>query len=282
MVGALVLAWLLSAGAQPDAVERAVALNLTVPTLAGEAALDSLLAGEQALPIARRVGLWARRYLDWGRAEYRFGLAEGGYATRGLLVPGTRQDCISLLYRTTELARAHDARHAVALALSVRFAGAAPESVVAADGTVDYERPEHLDFSLDMIRSGHWGHDVTATFAGAVLDTIGSARVAPRSFRFVPETALVPADLQEGDLAWLVLDAVDPRAFALRRDHGLVIGHVGVVVLDDGRPWLVHAASRPLPTWYERTGIVRVPLDEYLLRVERYAGVVVTRFLTDR
>jgi hypothetical protein len=275
---ALIVGWMLAGAGVGPGLERAVAHNLAVPDVASPAVMDSLLAAEQGLPTAARVGLWARRYLAWDATEYRFGLAEGGYVAEGLLVPGRRHDCISLLYRTTELARAADARDAVRLALSLRFAGADPELVVAPDGRVDYERPEHLDYSLDMVRSGHWGRDVTASLPGAAPDREGSSRYPAGSFVAVPAASLDPEVLREGDLAWLVLDPADEAARRLREEHGLVIGHVGIVIVEAGEPWLVHAASRPLPGWYERAGVASVPLAVYLERVERYGAVIVTRF----
>ena len=259
-------------------VERAVEYNLAVEDVGTVAVMDSLLAGEQGLPTAERVGIWARRYLAWGRVEYWFGLREGGYVAEGLLVPGVRQDCVSLMYRTTELARARDAQDAVRVALALRFAGADPDSVLREDGRADYDRPEHLDFSLDMIRSGHWGADVTASLSGAAPDPVGSRRYPAGSFLCVPEADLDVAELREGDIAWLVLDPADPKARALRDEHGLVIGHVGIVIVEDGERRLVHAASSPLPGWYEESGVVSVPLAVYLDRVERYGAVVVTRF----
>ena len=280
MLAVLMLAVGLNAAA-PGALDRAVDLNLGVPDLASPAVLDSLLAAERDLPTAARAGRWARRYLIWGEATYTFGLADSGYAARGLLVPGSRHDCISLLYRTTELARAADARHAVELALSLRFAGADPDSVVAPDGRVDYDRPEHLDFSVDMIRSGRWGRDVTADLTGAVPDREGSDRYAPGTVTYVPTSALAADQLREGDLVWLVLDPANDRARELRERYGLIVGHVGMVIVEDGAPWLVHAASKTLPGWYDQPGVVKVPLCEYLARVERYRGVIVTRFPTD-
>jgi hypothetical protein len=278
-VGLLLLACEAGAGSLDAVVER----NLAVEDLASVATLDSMLADEQAQPTAVRVGAWARRYLAWGKTEYRFGLAEDGYVGQGLLVPGRRQDCVSLVYRTTELARAADARAAVELALDLRFAGADRDRVILADGRVDYDRPEHLDYSLDMIRSGHWGRDVTATLAGAAPDPVGSSRYPAGSFVRVVAGDLQPAELREGDVAWLVFDPGDPDARRLRDEHGLVIGHLGIVILEDGEPWLVHAASKPLPGWYDRPGVVSVPLTVYLARVERYGGVMITRFdaLTD-
>jgi hypothetical protein len=56
------------------------------------------------------------------------------------------------------------------------------------------------------------------------------------------------------------------------------VGHAGIVVTRESEPWLVHAASRPLPGWYDAPGVVAVPLVTYLQRVDRYDAVMVTRF----
>ncbi len=262
----------------PSPLARAVDLNAGVPGVFTEAALDSLLALEQSRPTARRVADWAWRLADAGATSYRFGLADGGYAADGRLAPGRVHDCISLVYRATELARAGDARQALAVALATRFAGAPLDEVVGPDGRVDYDHPAHLDYSVDMIRSGQWGDDVTASLSGARPDPSGSARYPAGTVAVVPEDSLHTDDLHDGDIVWFVLSADDPRAAALRRDHGLLVGHAGVIVRRGGEAWLVHAASRPLTGWYEAPGVVRVPLAAYLERVDRYDGVIVTRF----
>ena len=266
-------------GADPDAqaIERALAFNGGEAAAAGPAGA----AIDPALPLPARVGAWARRFAAAGGATYCFGLDDDGYAARGRLVLDEHQDCISLLYRTTELARAADGREAVAWALRTRFAGARSAEVVDADGRVDYDHPAHLDYSLDMVRSGWWGRDVTAQLTGSRPDSLGTARYAAGSFAWVPEAALVPAELQEGDIAWLVLAPDDAKARALRDEHGLVIGHVGIVIVKEGEPWLVHAASSGLPGWYEGDAVVELPVGAYLGRVERYGGVIVTRFAGD-
>ena len=149
--------------------------------------------------------------------------------------------------------------------------------MVGPDGRVDYDHPAHLDYSLDMVRSGWWGQDVTAQLTGARADSLGTARYPAGSFVWVPEDALVPGELREGDIAWLVLAPDDAKARALRDEHGLVIGHVGIVIVKDGEPWLVHAASSGLEGWYEGDAVVEVPVAAYLARVERYGGLIVTR-----
>jgi hypothetical protein len=239
---------------------------------------DLLLREEADLPTAERIGRWARRYLLGKGIEYRFGLAEGGYVTEGELVRDDRQDCVSLMYRVTELARAGSQRDAVAWALRTRFAGAPADSVVDDQGRVDYDRPEHLDFSLDMIRSGHWGQDVTAGLSGARPDSAGSSRYPAGSFTTVSEADLVEDELKEGDIVWFILDPAHEAGGKLRREYGLVIGHIGIVIFEEGRPWLVHAASSGLEGWYEGGTVVSVPLEVYLERVERYHAVMVTRF----
>ena len=261
-----------------DAFERVLAHNLEAQALFVPAVLDSLLAAEAPIPTAQRVGLWARRFLADPDSEYRFGLKEGGYVADGLIVSDHRQDCVSLIYRCSELARARDHRDAIAIALATRFAGAPHDSLIDAEGRVNYDRPEHLDYSLDMIRSGHWGRDITSQLSGARPDSLGTARYPAGSFLYVPGAELVPRELREGDIVWFVLNPANSSARRLRDEQGVAIGHIGLAIEEAGAIQLVHAASSALPGAYEGGRVVRVPLQEYLARVERFAGIMVTRF----
>jgi len=227
---------------------------------------------------AGRVGFWARRYAAADAAVYCFGPAAGGYVAEGRLVLDDKHDCVSLMYRVTELAHAATPDEALARALHTRFAGADWDSVVAPDGRVDYDDAAHLDYSVDMIRSGHWGRDVTASLTGAVPDTAGSTRYPPGSVTWVPEADLDPAELREGDVVWFVLDPDDPRALNLRGEYGLIVGHIGIVVVEPDGPHVVHAASRDLPGFYVGGHVVQAPLTAYLEQVEKFGGVIVTRF----
>ena len=265
-------------GEDQQALVRAADHAESAPRIMSSEQEDKLLSEEKNLPTAARIGQWARRFLDAEGVEYLFGLKDGGYVFEGDLVRDDRQDCVSLMYRVTELARADDHRDAVAWALRTRFAGAPLDSVVDDMGRVDYDRPEHLDFSLDMIRSGNWGRDVTARLTGATPDSAGSSRYPAASFTVVPEAALVEDELAEGDIIWMVLDPNQAASGKLRREYGLVIGHIGIVIVEDGQPWLVHAASSDLEGWYEGGTVVSVPISVYLDRVERYSAVMVTRF----
>lgn len=265
-------------GTASGALARAQARAEAADHLLATATEDSLLAAQLGLPTAERVGLWARSFLAAGGIRYVFGPSADGYVAEREIVRDHRQDCISLLYRCTELARARDHRDAIAVALATRFAGAEPDSVIDAEGRVDYDDPSHLDYSLDMIRSGHWGADITSQVGAAEPDTVGTSRYPAGSFSYVPKAKLDAASLREGDVCWFVLDPNVASARKLRDTYGLVIGHVGLVIVEDGRPWLVHAAVSGLSGWYEGGTVVKVPLVEYLGRVERFAGVKVTRF----
>lgn len=265
-------------GPAADPVDRALDRSVAAERLLDPAREDSILTAERGLPTAARVGRWARRFAAAEGVVYRFGPSAGGYVAEGALVMDRRQDCVSLLYRVSELARADDSADAVRWALRTRFAGADPGSVVAPDGRVDYDHPSHLDYSLDMIRSGLWGRDATGELSGAEPDTLGTSRYPGGSYVYVPTGALDPGELREGDVVWFVLDPTHEGAAKLRDEHGLVIGHIGIVIVEDGVPVLVHAARSGLEGEYEGGTVVTVPLLEYLPRIERFAGVMVTRF----
>ncbi|MDP6418574.1 MAG: DUF1460 domain-containing protein [Candidatus Krumholzibacteria bacterium] len=252
--------------------------DLNTDTLYPPAQMDSLLLQEQSLDRAERIGLWARRFAEAEKPRYLFGLAEGGYVSRGLLVQDSRVDCVSLSYRVCELAQARNSEDALKIALGSRFAGAPEDSILDKEGRANYEHSSHLDYSLDMIRSGHWGNDISSGLQGARRDSVGSSRYPAGSFFYVPEENLLAEDLQEGDLLWLTLNPAHESAAKLREDYGLVIGHIGIVILEDKTPCLVHAASRSLSGHYEGGRVVQVPLADYLQRVERFHGVIVSRF----
>lgn len=268
------------AAARPahTARQRLLARAATASRLYSAATEDSLLGAEFALPTAEKMSRWARRFARATDVVYLFGPKPVGYVATGSVVDDYHQDCVSLLYRVSELARARNSADAVLWGLRTRFAGGDPATIVGADGRVNYDDPAHLDYSLDMIRTGLWGRNITDDLSGAQPDTVGSSRYAAGSFSYVPKADLVMSELAPGDVVWFVLDPAQAKAAKLRRDYGLVTGHIGLIVEEDGAPQLIHAAVSGLPGWYEGGTVVTVPLAEYLARVEKFAGVIVTRF----
>lgn len=229
-----------------------------------------------ALPMGLKISHWIENR-SRNSLGYRFGLAEDGYAADGRLMTKGFYDCVSFMYRCTELARAGSPRDDLAWALRTRFAGADPASVVRADGSVDYDLPEHLDFSLDMIRSEIWGRDASEEVGLPVADGLGTHRYPANSFSWIPTDNLDHEKLKEGDIVWFVLNPENKKARALRDEYGLVVGHLGLMVKYEGRILLAHAASSALSGEYEGGNVVHVELATYLERVDRYAGVMVTR-----
>lgn len=268
-----------SGGLTAAQVERLLRRNLNPAVSVPE----SVLAGRQEawwhLPVGERVAHWAEFFL-WRKATtYLFGLKPGGYVADSLLVQDFRQDCVLFSYRCAELAQTSTPSEAVLWALRTRFAGASPESVVTATGAVDYDHPAHLDDSLDMVRSGLWGRDVTSEVGIAVPDTAGTPRYPPGSFSYIPSTQLRLDRLVDGDFLYFVFDENLPRGRKMRQDTGTPIGHQGIVRRAGAQVDVIHAAVAALPGEYEGNRIVRVSLPTYLRRVESWKGIIVTRLV---
>ena len=230
------------------------------------------------LPLDSRISSWARNRQQ-AESSYLFGLADGGYAAEGRLVTSGDYDCVSFMYRCTELARATSKRDNYSWALRARFAGADIDLVVGSDGRVDYDCPEHLDYSLDMIRSGIWGRDVSAEVGATADDAVGTSRYPAESFAWIPAGSIDHTQLKPGDIIWLVLNPDDKKARKLRDEYGVVVGHLGVMAQcgENDKLCLLHAASSDLSGQYEGGQVVSVDLSVYLEKVNRYAGIIVTR-----
>jgi hypothetical protein len=253
--------------------ERMVRLNLDQPWVMSSEQIDEKMAEFSSLPLGDRIGAWADYLYRRGDARYLFGLAEGGYVQKGRLADDFAMDCILFLYRTTELGRTTSAREAIDFAYGTRFAGASLDRAVRADGTVDYDDPVHLDYSIDMIRSGVWGQEITDQIGQTERDLVGSERYPAGAIRYVPTGKLRDAALRTGDLIFLVSDETTERGKALR-ESGAIIGHVGVIRVEDGVPMLIHPASSGLEGIYDGGTIVKVSLKTYLDRVEVFKGVM--------
>ncbi|HZM16446.1 MAG TPA: hypothetical protein VFE28_10605 [Candidatus Krumholzibacteria bacterium] len=287
---AIVLAWLAVSlpalgcanSTPPSAHAEALLVRLLQRNQVAVVSLpETLLAARQTawrtLPVGERVARWAELFLERGQTTYVFGLKPGGYVADSLLVQDFKQDCVLFCYRCAELAQSDTPRDAVLWALRTRFAGAPPESVVSPSGGVDYQNPAHLDDSLDMVRSGHWGHDVTEEVGVAVRDKAGTTRYPPGSFSYIPSGQLRLERLEDGDFLYFVADENQPRGRKLRQEAGTPIGHQGIVRRRGDTVYVIHAAISALPGEYEGNRVVRVPLTTYLRRIESWKGVIVTR-----
>jgi len=259
--------------------EQMVQFNLQGPHALAVSTIDSLMAQFGEREIGQKIAAWADYFYRRGDAAYRFGLAAGGYVSEGRLVDDFQTDCILFFYRVTELGRSSSALEAVQFAFGTRFYGAVLADVVDAEGRVDYGNSVHLDYTIDMIRSGIWGQEITDELGEAVSDAEGSTRYPPGTVRYVSKNAWSPEALRDGDVVYFVVDPATEYGQRLRKD-GAMIGHVGIIKIEEGRPFLIHAAARGLGDIYPGGKVEKVALETYLGRVENFRGLLATRIVS--
>jgi hypothetical protein len=206
-----------------------------------------------------RIAFWAERFIGTPYDED----PQGAYVTRGVIVADDRMDCMYLVFRSVELALSRSPDGAVQVALEKRFHH---RGSLRGNKVINYE--DRFQYGEDMIRSGKWGREVTAT-VGRVVRLPGA-----RDILFVE--ALPPAELskklgqlQNGDLLFFIKN---PK----QRTVGEIVGHMGIAKVESqGNPevYLIHASGAKT-----RGGVVKkVPLQEYLSRMP-FVGVQITRF----
>lgn len=207
-------------------------------------------------PVGERIACWAEFFI--GTPYDRDPLGE--YVTKKAIVADQRVDCMYLVFRSVELALGNSEDAAVEVALDKRFhsRGVLRDGIVANYG-------ERFQYGEDMIDSGKWGREVTSSlgYCASVSDERRGRRVP-----YVPAQELLKnrTKLATGDVVFLVKK---PE----RRVVGEVIGHMGVIKLENGKVYLIHAAGTK-----KAGGQVRkVELGNYF-RTMPYIGAKVTRF----
>jgi hypothetical protein len=256
--------------------EQMVQLNLDNERTLPSSLIDSLMTEFSSLNLGERIAAWADYFWRRGDVAYLFGLEAGGYAKEGHLVDDFATDCVLFFYRTTELGRTGSALEAVQFAFGTRFYGAMLEEAVQEDGRIDYSSPVHLDYSLEILRSGMWGRDVTDSLGVCEMDQAGSVRYEPKSVSYLPKERIRYAALRSGDIVFFVSDESTPPGRKLR-EAGAMIGHMGILRVESGRVMLIHAAAQGLGGLYEGGRVAKVGLRTYLERVETFKGIMVAR-----
>lgn len=116
---------------------------------------------------------------------------------------------------------------------------------------------------------------------GTVAVGSSAVRVSVKSLNLMPDGTLLLAGtpVRQREVRYLPTDAVDGAVLARLRAGDYIgiyaepdwldVSHVGILVLNDGRPFLRHASSRP-----ELSRVVDTPLLEYL---RGKPGIVVLR-----
>ena len=256
--------------------EKMIQFNLATDRALPADEINARMGQFQALSLGERVASWAEYFWQRGDVQYLNGTAPGGYAKAGRLVDDFSTDCVLFFYRTTELGRSTTALEAVQFAFGTRFYGAALEMVVDDAGRLDYASPVHLDYSVDIIRSGLWGEEITAKLGELQTHDVGTSRYERGSVHYVLDENVNLAALQSGDILFFVSNEETDVGRAIR-EAGAIIGHIGIVKVEEGVPHLIHPAARPIEGLYAGGRIEKLPLKTYLERVESFKGVMATR-----
>lgn len=256
--------------------DKMIQFNLNSPHARPAAEIDAEMTRLAPLPVGERIAAWADWFFQLGDTTYVYGRDPQGYVTQGRLVDDCHTDCVLFFYRTTELGRSSSALEAVQFAFGTRFYGASLEEVVRPDGRVSYDTPVHLDYAMDILRSGYWGAEITATLGPTATDAAGTGRYPAGTVAYVPKAQLAPEKLQSGDIVYFITDETTPRGRSVR-ESGDLIGHLGIIRVENGEPLLIHAASQGLSGLYPGARVEKVPLLTYLQRVQNFKGLMATR-----
>lgn len=184
----------------------------------------------------------------------------GEYVTTKSIVADDRVDCMYLVFRSVELAMGRSEKESVEIALDKRFLTRGTIK----DGTVtNYD--DRFQYGEDMIDSGKWGREVTSEL-GATRSVADSRRHTKVKYAPVAVVSRGLAKLKEGDIIFFVKK---PE----KRIYGEVIGHMGIIKIEQGSIMLIHASGT------KKSGgeVRKVDLEQYIRKMP-YIGAKVTRF----
>ena len=213
--------------------------------------------------IGERIAFWSEQFVG---APYDADPL-GEYVRSRKLVCDYRVDCMYLVFRAVELAQANTPEGALDRSLDLRFR---TRGRMEGGRVINYN--ERFAYAEDMISSGRWGRDIT-TELGESIEVQGLRRgektpMLSRDALLQPE---VHDKLKTGDLIFFVEDPA-------KRSADELIGHLGIVKLEKGTLFLIHASG--LKSSDERPGggaVKKVDLLEYFAHMQ-FIGAKFTRF----
>ncbi len=242
-------------GAGPE--ERKIPAQLT--------AAEILLAQTRiaGLPLGKRIAYWAVRFIGTPYDPDPLGL----YVRTRRIVDDEKADCMYHVFRSVELAESATPAEAVAKALDLRFL----TKGVLRDGlVVNYD--DRFQYGEDMVFSGKWGDNITAAL-GRTEQIPGSR--GRDTVEILPRRTLAlrafQRKLQDGDIVFWVKD---PR----KRAVGEIVGHLSVIRLQRGVPYVIHASGSKDRPGRRGGGVVKeVRFSDYV-RTMPFIGAFITRF----
>lgn len=185
----------------------------------------------------------------------------GAYVRNSEIVHDSAVDCMYQVFRSTELAFSNTPDQARQEALFLRFKDRG--QVDKSGKVLNYD--DRFQYGEDMILSGKWGRDVTASL-GKTEKMEGSRGIPCVNILPKERIALALPRFKSGDIVFFV-------KHTRQRIVGEIIGHMGTIDVEGGTVYLVHAHGTK-----SRGGmVVKVPFGDYVKDMP-FAGVMVTRF----
>jgi hypothetical protein len=187
----------------------------------------------------------------------------GAYVTKAAVVADGEVDCMYLVFRAVEIALTSTPEEAVTMALQMRFHS---RGVLHNGKVVNYDN--RYRYGEDMIESGKWGGEITATLGKTVRveGTRGKAFPAVLTSR---ELLKGIEKLRNGDIVFFIKDPA-------KKVEGELVGHIGIVraeAVPHGAVYLIHASGTK-----GKGGMVKkVRLKDYIGRMP-FIGARITRF----
>ena len=192
-----------------------------------------------------------------------------------------RVDCMYLVFRSVELALSRTPEGAEWRALVMRFKtkNGLGGGRLGPDGKV-LNYADRYQYGLDMILSGKWGRNVTARLGRteSVRTSERFQKMGVRKVLVLPRGEIGDAlsAFKSGDLVFFVKDPA-------KRVAQEVIGHMGILAVEHGKVWLIHAHGYKLPhataasPGRETGKVVKVLFRDYAKNMP-FIGIMVTRF----
>jgi len=190
----------------------------------------------------------------------------GAYVRKKVIVYDEKVDCVYLVFRSVELALANNESNSIEIALDKRFK---TRGIMSNGLVLNYD--DRYEYMEDVIPTGKLGKDITHSLSERIAHT-SSPRVS--DFDFIPKEEInkVAKKLKDGDIVYFVKGVKD-------RKENEIVGHLGIVKIERGEVFLIHASGIKVNdyTRVKSTGrVVKVPLCKYVLK-SRFLGIKVTR-----
>jgi hypothetical protein len=214
-------------------------------------------------PIGERIAFWGEQFVG---APYDVDPL-GEYVRSEKIVCDYRVDCMYLVFRAVELAQANTPEGAMDRSLDLRFR---TRGRIEGGRVINYD--ERFAYAEDMISSGRWGRDIT-TEMGESVDIQGLRRgeKTPMLSRGELLKSEVYSKLKTGDLIFFVEDPT-------KRSAGELIGHLGIIKVENGSLLLIHASGLKSSDQRPGGGVVKkADLLEYFTNM-KFIGAKFTRF----